>query len=61
MQKALDKSASALALTLDRLAASLETHTAGKSKADEARYFVDVKLHTEAMKDVLEVLALLKK
>ena len=52
-----EKTSSSLALTLDRLAASLAHCNAGQSKDDEARYFVDVKLHTDAMKDVLDVLA----
>ena len=58
LSTALQHTKSSLSLTLDRLAVSLERHTTGTSKADETRYFVDVKLHTEAMKDILEVLGM---
>ena len=61
LPSALRNTASSLALTLDRLATSLERHTAGTNKADEARYFVDVKLHTEAIKDVLDTLGLVER
>jgi len=50
-----------LSLTLERLASSLERHTTGAGKIDEARHFVEVKLHTEAMKDVLEVLGMVER
>lgn len=61
LSTALRHTNSSLSLTLDRLALSLERYTTGTSKADEARYFVDVKLHTEAMKDVLEVLGMVQR
>lgn len=53
---ALNATTSSLALTLDRLAGSLASHSSGTDREGEARYFVDVKLHTEAMRDVLEVM-----
>lgn len=56
ISSSLDRVSSSLALTLDRLSESLASHTTGRGEAGEARYFVDVKLHTEAMRDVLEVL-----
>ena len=51
---------SSLSATLDRLASSLGRQTEG-SKSDEHRYFLDLKMHTEAMKDVLEVLGVVKR
>lgn len=51
LSNALNNVNNSLALTLDRLASSLAAHTAGEG---ETRYFVDVKLHTEAVRDVLE-------
>ena len=53
---ALANTSTSLALTLDRLAESLKRHT-----ITEERYFVDVKLHTEAIKDVLEVMKMVEK
>ncbi|RSH81408.1 hypothetical protein EHS25_006940 [Saitozyma podzolica] len=58
---ALRSTTDSLAQTLDRLATSLSSHTSGSSASDESRYFVDVKLHTEAMRDVLEVLERLER
>ena len=55
--KTLQNTSQSLLNTLDRLATSLDSHSPTES-ADQARYFVDVKLHTEAIKDVLEVLSL---
>ncbi|ORY35383.1 hypothetical protein BCR39DRAFT_591902 [Naematelia encephala] len=57
LNSALHAAQSSLALTLSRLAISLEQH----HTSDEARYFVDVKLHTEAMRDVLDVLERMKR
>jgi hypothetical protein len=56
LSSALRTASFSLASTLDRLAASLSAHTSGARASDESRYFVDVKLHTEAMRDVLDVL-----
>ncbi|GFZ49360.1 hypothetical protein JCM24511_07480 [Saitozyma sp. JCM 24511] len=58
---ALRATTDSLAQTLDRLATSLSSHTSGSSASDDSRYFVDVKLHTEAMRDVLEVLERLER
>ena len=55
---ALAKTSSSLAKTLDRIANSLDKHTA--DSREEGRYFVDVKLHTEAIKDVMNVLGMVK-
>lgn len=55
---ALAKTSSSLAKTLDRIANSLDKHT--KDSREEGRYFVDVKLHTEAIKDVMTVLGMVK-
>lgn len=55
---ALSKTSSSLAKTLERVADSLDKRT--KYDWDEARYFVDVKLHTEAIKDVLTVVRMVK-
>ena len=60
LQPSFEKASASLALTLDRLASSLERHTVGTDKEDEARYFVDVKLHTDAMKDVLQVMGMMQ-
>jgi len=63
LASALDKTANSLASTLDRLATSLDQHSRRGSAAgngDDGRYFVDIKLHTEAIKDVLDVLARVK-
>jgi hypothetical protein len=54
LSSALDNVSNSLALTLDRLASSLAAHRAGTDSSTEARYFIDVKLHTEALKDVLD-------
>ena len=54
------RTSSALAATLDRLSASLDRH-APNDPADQGRYFVDIKLHTEAMKDVLGVMDIIKR
>jgi len=55
---ALAKTSSSLAKTLDRIANSLDKHT--DDSREEGRYFVDVKLHTEAIKDVMNVLGMVK-
>jgi septal ring factor EnvC (AmiA/AmiB activator) len=55
---ALAKTSTSLAKTLDRIANSLDKHTA--DSREEGRYFVDVKLHTEAIKDVMNVLGMVK-
>jgi len=55
---ALAKTSSSLAKTLDRIANSLDKHT--EDSREEGRYFVDVKLHTEAIKDVMNVLGMVK-
>ncbi|ORX38651.1 hypothetical protein BD324DRAFT_621800 [Kockovaella imperatae] len=57
---ALEHTSKSLALTLNRFAVSLERHTLGTDKEDESRYFVDVKLHMDAMKDVLGVLGMVQ-
>jgi hypothetical protein len=44
---------------LDRLASSLERISPGSS--DQANAFVNIKIHTEAMRDVLGVLELVKR
>lgn len=49
----------ALSTTLHRLASSLERISPGSP--DQANAFVNIKLHTEAMKDVLGVLELVKR
>lgn len=56
---ALSKTSASLARTLDRIATSLDRHTEGDR--EEGRYFVDVKLHTEAIKDVLSVMGMVKR
>ncbi|KAI9637239.1 uncharacterized protein MKK02DRAFT_43159 [Dioszegia hungarica] len=58
---ALERVNGSLALTLDRLAASLSAHTADGGQGSEARYFVDVKLHTEAIRDVLECVEMVRR
>ena len=55
---ALAKTSTSLAKTLDRIANSLDKHT--EDSREEGRYFVDVKLHTEAIKDVMNVLGMVK-
>jgi len=60
LTSALGTTTSSLARTLDRLASSLNRHTPSSGE-NEGRYFVDVKLHTEAIKDVLEVLGMVEK
>jgi hypothetical protein len=59
LSSALSKTSSSLAKTLDRIATSLDKHT--ESNREEGRYFVDVKLHTEAIKDVMAVLETVQK
>jgi hypothetical protein len=58
LSAALSKTSSSLAKTLDRIATSLDKHT--EDSREEGRYFVDVKLHTEAIKDVMTVLGMVK-
>jgi polyribonucleotide nucleotidyltransferase len=55
---ALAKTSTSLAKTLDRIANSLDKHT--EDSREEGRYLVDVKLHTEAIKDVMNVLGMVK-
>jgi hypothetical protein len=61
---ALNRTDNSLAHTLDKLASSLDRHAdrgvGGSGNTDDGRYFVDIKLHTEAIKDVLGVLTQLK-
>jgi hypothetical protein len=58
LSAALSKTSSSLAKTLERIATSLDKHT--EDSREEGRYFVDVKLHTEAIKDVMTVLGMVK-
>lgn len=62
LHPALTQTSKSLTKTLIRLSNSLDLHTERlkEDQAAQARYFVDVKLHTEAIKDVLEVLKLVK-
>ncbi|WVN90173.1 uncharacterized protein L203_105409 [Cryptococcus depauperatus CBS 7841] len=53
----LDNSAFSLSKTLSSLSSSLEQLTSNTGKENEGKWFVDIKLHTEAMKDVLGVLS----
>jgi hypothetical protein len=59
LSSALAKTSASLAKTLDRIATSLDKHT--ESDREEGRYFVDVKLHTEAIKDVLGVMEVVRR
>jgi hypothetical protein len=61
LDSALESTSQALATTLETLSASLKSTTqrAAQSSQDVTeggRFFVDVKLHTEAIKDVLDTL-----
>ncbi|KAL7423484.1 hypothetical protein Q5752_001064 [Cryptotrichosporon argae] len=50
-----------LSTVLARLAVSLETTTAHWAGPEDSRYFVDLKLHTEAVRDVVDLLAVVRR
>ncbi|RXK34996.1 hypothetical protein M231_07750 [Tremella mesenterica] len=50
----LDTASSALARTIEKIATSLDDLVL--KPTEHGRYFVDVKLHTEALKDILDVM-----
>ncbi|WWC71731.1 uncharacterized protein I206_105689 [Kwoniella pini CBS 10737] len=61
--QALESTSNSLSSTLQNLSSSLENHTSrppiqkrGVVEPDSGKWFVDLKLHTEAIKDVLGVL-----
>ena len=56
LSAALNSTSQSLAKTLDRISKSLDSLVPPPpASADNGRWFVDIKLHTEAIKDVLDV------